>query len=367
MKINFVLPNNFNKPIGGYKIVYEYANRLSEEGHDVNITFMLYDKTPFKFGKLRKAMKKMKIFTLFFMGKIYTSEKKISWFELDKNINIRFALPYNFLFPKADIIFATGWEPAFTVNYLSEKKGSKFYLIQHDEKVFGPEKLVKTTWNFKKLKKIAIASWLQNLISSTTHSPVSLVKNFVNSDIFFVTTPIKDRRCIVSMLYHDNPAKGSQDGIEVLKKVKNRIPSLEVELFGTATPPSNLPSYFHYTKNANDDQLRSIYNKSSVFLFPSQIEGWGLTATEAMSCGAALVSTRNFGVNDFGIDGYSALLSNVSDIESMANAVIELLENSGKRSFIAENGVGVVSKLTFNESFNALNKIIYEEFGNEQP
>lgn len=38
MKITFCLPNhNYKSPIGGYKMVYEYANRLVEKGHSVNI------------------------------------------------------------------------------------------------------------------------------------------------------------------------------------------------------------------------------------------------------------------------------------------------------------------------------------------
>ena len=365
MKINFVLPNNFNKPIGGYKIVYEYANKLSEEGNDVFITFMLYDKTPFQYGKLRGLLRKLKIVLFLCLGKMYTSQKEVTWYKLNNNIQLKFSLPYNIFFPESDIIVATGWETAFTVNHLSKKKGESFYFIQHDEKVFGPENLVRETWDFKKLKKIVIATWLRDLIELDTSHHVSLVKNFVDNDIFYVTNAIDSRGPIVSMLYHDNPAKGSRDGINVLEKVKNVIPELVVEMFGTAAQPDNLPSYFHYTKNANETQLRNIYNRSSVFLFPSHIEGWGLTATEAMACGAALVSTKNYGVNDFGIDGYSALMTDVGDIESMKDAVIELLINSERRTFIAKNGVQVVSTLTFDESFNVLKRIFHEVPSNE--
>ncbi|MHB9648594.1 glycosyltransferase family 4 protein [Weissella paramesenteroides] len=361
MKINFVLPNNFNKPIGGYRIVYDYANRLYREGNDVSITFMLYDKTPFQYGKMRRVLKKCKILLFFYAGKIYTSKKEISWYSLDENIHINFSLPYNYFFKNSDVIVATGWETAFTVDHLSKKKGKKYYFIQHDEKVFGPEKLVRKTWNFKSLKKIVIASWLKTLISSTTNQSVSLVKNFVDTNSFYVTNDINERNHVVSMLYHENPAKGSSDGLKVLKEVKKNIPDLTVELFGTANPPKNLPDFIHYTQSANDKQLRHIYNISSVFLFPSHLEGWGLTATEAMACGAALVSTKNYGVNDFGVDGYSAILTDVSDIEGMANAVMHLLENDRCRKFIATNGMAVVSKLTFNNSFNALRRVFQGE------
>src|SRR5262245_50724866 len=37
VKITFVLPMYLNSPSGGFKVVYEYANRLQERGHKVSV------------------------------------------------------------------------------------------------------------------------------------------------------------------------------------------------------------------------------------------------------------------------------------------------------------------------------------------
>src|SRR4051794_19718590 len=37
MKITFVLPGSSRVPMGGYKVVFEYANCLSERGHTVTV------------------------------------------------------------------------------------------------------------------------------------------------------------------------------------------------------------------------------------------------------------------------------------------------------------------------------------------
>ena len=37
MRISFVLPCSGRYPIGGFRIVYEYANRLADRGHQVSI------------------------------------------------------------------------------------------------------------------------------------------------------------------------------------------------------------------------------------------------------------------------------------------------------------------------------------------
>lgn len=355
VNFNFVLPNNYNTPIGGYKIVYEYANLLVEEGHDVTITFMLFDATPFSYDKLRGKLSKLKVGLLFFLGHIYTSHKTVDWFPLDSRIKIKFSLPWNFFFPVSDIVIATAWQTAYTVMRLNRKRGRKFYLIQHDESVFGPQNLVRKTWFFP-LKKIAIASWLKELVEDVTAQDVMLVKNFVDTDTFYVTTPLNRRKNVVSMLYHDNPSKGSADGISILKKVKTRVPDLEVRLFGTGNPPKNLPDYFQFVRKANNTQLRDIYNQSIIYLFPSHLEGWGLTATEAMACGAALVSTKNGGVNDFGIQNETALLSDVGDIDGISENIINLIYNPDKRKKLAQNGQVLVSELTKLRSFSDLKK-----------
>jgi glycosyltransferase involved in cell wall biosynthesis len=45
----------------------------------------------------------------------------------------------------------------------------------------------------------------------------------------------------------------------------------------------------------------------------SRYEGWGLPSLEAMACGAAVVSTRSDGIEDFVVDGRNGLLSPVGD------------------------------------------------------
>ena len=37
--ITFILPRTGETPIGGFKVVYEYANRLVEDGYTVNIVY----------------------------------------------------------------------------------------------------------------------------------------------------------------------------------------------------------------------------------------------------------------------------------------------------------------------------------------
>ena len=37
--ITFILPRTGEEPIGGFKVVYEYANRLAKDGYHINIVY----------------------------------------------------------------------------------------------------------------------------------------------------------------------------------------------------------------------------------------------------------------------------------------------------------------------------------------
>ncbi|MFT8982496.1 glycosyltransferase family 4 protein [Oenococcus sp.] len=357
MKINFLLSNNYNIPVGGYKVVFEYANMFAKIGDDVTITFMIYDKTPLSYrGRTKNFLSNSKRKFFFKMGIIYTSKKTVSWFKLDRKIKINFALPENKYFPDVDVAVATAWPTAYTLNNLSASKGKKFYLIQHDERVFAEDKVVRPTWSFQ-MQKIVVASWLQNLLKEEAGQESFLVKNFVDSQNFYREEPISTRSHTISMLNHKNIFKGTQDGLKALERVYQTIPDIHVKLFGTPPAPLNLPKYIEYKQNARPSELREIYNSSSLYVLPSHLEGWGLTATEAMSCGAALVSTRNGGVSDFGLDRQTALLSEPGDIANLSHNIVLLLKNDALRCRLAEAGEKLVGDLTIEKSFDKLSKI----------
>lgn len=359
MKISFVLPSNSDHPIGGFKVVYEYANMFAAQGDDVTINFTLYDKVPNKNIGLKAILGKIKRNILFRFGILVGSKREVTWFKLDKRIHLNFVLPDNRYFPDSDVVVATAWTTAYTVNKLAANKGKKVYFIQHDERIFGPSDLVKPTWEFQ-MKRIVVASWLKELLDTESGVDSEVVQNFVDSEEFNLTRPIEDRKNVVSLLNHKNPFKGTADGIEALKRVHEVVPDLKVNLFGTPDKPENLPDYFYYTQKATVQDLNKIYNESAIYLFPSHIEGWGLTATEAMMCGAALVSTKNGGVNDFGIDNVTALLSDVNDVEQLTRNLVYLLKNAEKRIELSKNGYSFVNQLSKARAFERMNNLFVE-------
>ena len=124
--VTFLLPGGSKEPVGGYKVVYEYANRLVNDGYNVNIILpatLLW--------KEQSLKEKVKGIIRFFYFDIFKNKYlPYKWFPLDKNIKVYWTptLEEKYI-PKSNYIFATAWQTAEYLNKYSELKGKKYYLI----------------------------------------------------------------------------------------------------------------------------------------------------------------------------------------------------------------------------------------------
>lgn len=85
-----------------------------------------------------------------------------------------------------------------------------------------------------------------------------------------------------------------------------------------------------YIQDAPDETLAALYSGAKVFVFPSLYEGFGLPVLEAMSCGAAVACANCSSLPE--IVGDSGILFDPRLIESIANAIIELLTDHNRRA-----------------------------------
>ncbi len=335
MKICIVLPKFARKAIGGYKIAFEYANRLSKRGYQVEILFM--NKVAFEGRKMPSVAKSI-------ASNIMT-EIEPRWFDLDKNIKKISGLKHGFeeKIRDVDVAIATAQDTVEAVkNFFPNAK--KVYLIQDYEVWCESEENVWATYK-EGFTNIVISEWLKEIVDKIADVPSVLIKDPVDTEAYRCKIELKKRKKhSIAFLYHSAEYKGTVYAIKAIKKLKEKYQDLEVRAFGTTSKPSDIPSYVQYTHCATQAQTIEIYNNSSVFLCATVAEGYGLTGLEAMACGTALVSTDYQGVHEYATDGVNALLSPVKDVCALVANVSKLFDDDELRYQIAKSGIKSVQK-----------------------
>lgn len=75
------------------------------------------------------------------------------------------------------------------------------------------------------------------------------------------------------------------------------------------------------------EAIEEILSIGDLFILPSESESFGLAALEAMACEVPVISTNAGGIPEVNIHGITGFLSNIGDVDSMANHAITLLKD----------------------------------------
>lgn len=347
-KVCFVLPGVSRQPVGGYKMVYEYSNKLVAEGCDVSILYM--NENSYKKYKVPQLVRNF----------ISNCETQIQpkWFSLDPRVKKISTVEreYKNKLGDLDVCIATAVQTVDTV-YNKIKAKKKAYYIQDFENWSVDEKYVEETFGLG-LKNIVISTWLQKIVDKHSEKPSILIQNPIETSIYTAMVPMSQRKQhTIGMLYHEGAHKGVKNALKVLEKVKKIYPDLTVKMFGQFPRP-DLPKWYEYTRGASQAETVEIYNWCQIFLCSTIREGYGLTGIEAMSCGACLVSTDYDGAKEYAIDGYNALLSPVGDIQAQVDNVVRLFEDADLRNKISQNGIKSADEYSWDEAMREFNEAI---------
>ena len=327
MKFTFCLPFLPDVPVGGFNVVFEYANRLVDKGHEVSLVCFTNQK-----------FRKVKNYTIkYYLSHIYKHFYP-KWFPLDKRVK-KIATPYRdeTHFPDADVVFATAVNTAEIVHDLPKRCGRKYYLIQDFENWSFSDEDVYQTYQMG-MTNIVVSQWLYDMVHPYD-SEVKLLKNPIDTDAFSVTKPIEERNPLeIAMLYHYGEHKGIPVALEALELVRKRYPGLHVTMFGAREKREDIDKeWIDYHQNQTALQLRALYNEAAIFVCASVNEGFGLTGAESMACGCALVSTAYKGVFEYANDT-NALLSPVNDPQALAANILRAIEDADLRYALARKG-----------------------------
>lgn len=352
--ITFLMPSNGSKgPAGGYKVVYEYANRLASDGYKVHIAYPLtmnFSRYSFK-QKLRVVPR--------LISWMINGVSCSKWFKLDDSVKEHLVLGLCQCFvPKTTYYVATGVKTAYYLSqYTNVPKGNMLYLIQGFENWGVSDEYVYNSYLLG-LKNIVISNWLAEKVDEVS-AKYTLIKNGFDFKYFKLNTQIELRKPhSIAMMYHTNPLKGAKYGIEAIAELKKKYPDLSVSMFGTPPRPDFLPTWITYYQKPNQEQHNKIYNESAVYLAPSLSEGWGLTVGEAMICGAAIVCTETLGFREMVNDNETGLIAPIHDSKALAEKVDILFSDNTNRINLAKAGNESIQKFKWDESYQLLKDLL---------
>jgi glycosyltransferase involved in cell wall biosynthesis len=129
-------------------------------------------------------------------------------------------------------------------------------------------------------------------------------------------------------------------------------PGFRAVVFTLADPPPEpLPDGVEVMVGLDHRRLADeVYNDTRVFIQTSYHEGFGLTAIEAMACGAALVTTDCGGSRDYAFGGETAWVVPAGNATLLADGVETLLADDARRVALADAGARYVRKFDWDRS-----------------
>lgn len=353
MKINFIVPEISRT--GGMRIIFEYANRLTDKGHDVvlytpNIPFNNYP------GEIRPYYIKYRI--KYSLKKLFQSNKLPDNI-FKKNFDVKFLWLFNdHTVRDADVTVATSWTTSYIVNKLHASKGKKVYLIQDYEQWNSSAEYVDKSYKLN-LNRITVSRYLQNLLLDKFQSESEVILNGIDFSIF--NNPDKKFNGSKQVLFMDHilENKNTVAAIESVKILKSKFPDIKIKCFGFKNY-NPVPEFVEFIENPDDEEIKKLYCESDIFLYPSKFEGFGLPPAEAMACKCALVGNHVAAVPEFSENMKSAILTSPDHPEELVKGAEYLLTNKDELKRISLAGCENVKKvLEWNDSVLKFEKFIF--------
>ena len=136
---------------------------------------------------------------------------------------------------------------------------------------------------------------------------------------------------IITHVSNLRPVKRVRDVIKIFDRIQKKIPSKlimvgdgpERQACERMCEEKGIAEKVRFVGNSNE--VDKILCFSDLFILPSEKESFGLAALEAMACGVPVISSNTGGLPEVNIQGVSGYLSDVGNVEEMAENALKIL------------------------------------------
>ncbi len=345
---------------GGVRVIFEIANRLADRGHEVTIT-ALGDKEDHGWIELEpqviyakgRGLTRVKRRILQSIGKLLDSPS------LSLASNVRSL--YDSM-DECDINVATYCFTTFPV-YMSGK-GHPFYHMQHYEPLFFSDqyrkKMAEISY-YLPLSKITNSTWLREKMNEMYGENPPVVNPAIDHEVFYPRGIDREDGALRVLAFgKDRRWKGFPEALEAMEIVKGKREDVEFIAFGMSKPTYPTKIDYTFVKAPSDEELAELYSSADVMICPSWYESFPLFPLEGMACGAPVITTP-YGTEDYSDHGENCLVVPPRDSESLASAILRLLDNEDLRERFRKKGPETAKRFTWERTVDSVEEIFERE------
>ena len=232
-----------------------------------------------------------------------------------------------------------------------------------DITLVGNHPFYKTAVSFSINKSDIVTSVSQSLKDDTyklfnIKKEIHVIPNFIELDKIRNESQISCHRSvmakkeerIVTHISNFRKVKRIPDIIKIFYKIQEKIPA---KLMMVGDGPEKVKAeqlckelgiedkviFF-----GNSSEIDQILSYSDLFLLPSETESFGLAALEAMAWSVPVISSNSGGLSEVNFDGISGYLSNVGDVDSMAENALKILTDDATLAKFRESALSIAQK-----------------------
>lgn len=250
-----------------------------------------------------------------------------------------------------------------SVNWLAEAADSPTalfgYYIQDFEPYFYPSDspdyaaaLRSYTWR-PEMMRFTKTEWNRQEVLRHTEVDCVVVGPSLNLDLFrprppcdpvWPERPIR----IAAMVRPSSPRRAPQMTMQLLHQAAQAYGDrIQIVLFGAAEHELELPGVaqdFDYTSAGllSQKQVARLFNEVDIFADFSVYQAMGMTALEAMACGAAVIAPERGGGNSFARHLVNAIIADTQSYDACWNALHRLIGDHDLRRRLQEQALGDV-------------------------
>ena len=226
-----------------------------------------------------------------------------------------------------------------------------------DITLVGKHPFYKTAVNFSINQSDVVTSVSENLKQRTLEifdikKEIEVIPNFIDKRKYSTSFTdcqrslmANDDERIITHISNFRKVKHIPDVIHIFDRIQKEIPA-KLVMVGEGPEKENaeflceqlgLMDKVHFLGNSNE--IDRILCFSDLFLLPSKSESFGLAALEAMINGVPVISTNAGGIPEVNKEGVTGFLSDVGDVDDMANNALKILRNDDTLEDFKKNAV----------------------------